>query len=67
VVASLWNADDLKSSQLIPAFYTNLQAGLDKAEAMRQAKLKLIREDPNLHPFRWAPFIVIGDVAPLGQ
>jgi CHAT domain-containing protein len=67
VVASLWNADDQKSSQLIPAFYTNLQAGMDKADAMRQAKLQLIRNDADLHPSRWAPFIVIGDASPLGQ
>lgn len=67
VVATLWNAYDQTSSQLIPAFYTNLRAGMDKAEAMRQAKLKLIRSDPDLSPSKWAPFIVIGDVAPLGQ
>ena len=67
VVATLWNAYDQTSSQLILAFYTNLRAGMDKAEAMRQAKLKLIRSDPDLSPSKWAPFIVIGDVAPLGQ
>jgi CHAT domain-containing protein/Tfp pilus assembly protein PilF len=67
VVATLWNVDDQTSSQLIPAFYTNLQGGMDKAAAMRQAKVKLIRSDPNLHPYSWAPFIMIGDAAPLGQ
>jgi CHAT domain-containing protein len=63
----LWNAVDQTSSQLIQTFYTNLQVGMDKAEAMRQAKLKLIRSDPDPHPYSWAPFIVIGDAAPLGQ
>jgi CHAT domain-containing protein len=41
---------------------------MDKAEAMRQAKLALLRRDPDgLHPYLWAPFIVIGDAAPLAR
>lgn len=66
VVASLWSAVDAESAQVTKAFYGNLKAGMDKAEAMRQAKLALLRRDPDgMHPFLWAPFIVIGDAAPL--
>jgi CHAT domain-containing protein len=66
VVASLWSAADAESAQITKAFYGNLKAGMDKAEAMRQAKLALLRPDPDgLHPYLWAPFIVIGDAAPL--
>ena len=66
VVASLWSAVDAESAQVTKAFYGNLKAGMDKAEAMRQAKLELLRRDPDgLHPYLWAPFIVIGDAAPL--
>lgn len=68
VVASLWSAPDEQSAQLNQAFYANLKAGLDKAEAMRQAKLSLMRSSAEgLHPYLWAPFIVIGDAAPLGK
>jgi CHAT domain-containing protein/uncharacterized protein HemY len=67
VVASLWSAPDQESSQINRAFYANLQKGLDKAEAMRQAKLALIHSGKEIHPFSWAPFIVIGDAAPLAK
>jgi CHAT domain-containing protein/tetratricopeptide (TPR) repeat protein len=68
VVASLWNALDKESSQLNQDFYANLKTGMDKAEAMRQAKLSLLRSSPEgVHPNAWAPFIVIGDAAPLGR
>ena len=56
------------SSAITQAFYANLKAGMDKAEAMRQAKLTLLRSDPDgLHPYLWAPLIVIGDAAPLAK
>jgi CHAT domain-containing protein len=68
VVASLWSAPDAQSAQLNKTFYANLKSGLDKAEAMRQAKLSLLRSSADgLHPYLWAPFILIGDAAPLGK
>ncbi len=68
VVASLWSAADAESAQITKAFYRNLKAGMDKAQAMQQAKLTLLRRDPDgLHPYLWAPFIVIGDAAPLAR
>ncbi|WP_072061551.1 CHAT domain-containing protein [Synechococcus sp. GFB01] len=68
VVASLWSAPDTESSQINKAFYANLKAGMDKAEAMRQAKLTVMHSRAEgLHPFLWAPFIVIGDAAPLAK
>jgi CHAT domain-containing protein/Tfp pilus assembly protein PilF len=67
VVANLWSTPDQASSQLNQAFYANLQAGLDKAESMRQAKLTLIHSDKPIHPNSWAPLILIGDPAPLAK
>jgi CHAT domain-containing protein/predicted negative regulator of RcsB-dependent stress response len=43
VVASLWSAPDTESSLINKAFYANLKTGMDKAEAMRQAKISLLR------------------------
>jgi CHAT domain-containing protein len=39
--------------------------GVGRAEALRRAMLKLIDEgDPGeVHPARWAPFVVIGEGA----
>jgi CHAT domain len=39
VVASLWSAPDGESSEISQGFYANLKTGMDKAEAMQQAKL----------------------------
>jgi hypothetical protein len=43
------------------AFYRRLAAGSTKAEALREAKLELLRENPNLAPRFWAPFVLIGE------
>ena len=57
VIASLWNADDNISAEIMTKFYSNLQQGMDKSEAMRQAKLTQIEK----LPFSWSPFIIIGE------
>ena len=59
VIGSLWSLDDNTSSQVMVQFYQNLQKGMSKSEALRQAKLSQIDENP--HPFFWAPYILIGD------
>jgi CHAT domain-containing protein len=35
--------------------------GKSKAEALREAALKLRKEKGTSHPFYWAPFVLIGD------
>lgn len=42
VIASLWQVDDESTSLLMQYFYQNLDSGMSKAEALRQAKLSLI-------------------------
>src|SRR5262249_31793231 len=61
VVGSLWNVNDRRASELIAAFYRHLAAGERQAEALRSAKLDLLRESPGLAPQVWAPFVLIGD------
>jgi CHAT domain-containing protein len=42
-------------------FYSGLQSGaISKAEALRQARLTVMRTDGFARPFFWAPFILIG-------
>ena len=59
VIASLWNAEDQKTKDIMVRFYDNLKQGMTKAEALRQAKLSDALED--VSPFYWSPLILIGD------
>ena len=61
VIASLWNAEDNTSAEIMTQFYQNLQKGMTKSEAMQKAKLNQIEKNKDLHPFFWSPFILIGD------
>jgi len=57
VMASLWSVDDAATKDFMVEFYQNINQGMSKNEALRQAKLGQIQR----HPFYWSPFILIGD------
>jgi CHAT domain-containing protein len=65
-VASQWKVDSESTAALMSEFHRNLKMKkLSKAEALRQAALKL-RENPQYrHPYYWAGFIVVGDPSPI--
>ncbi len=58
VIASLWTVDDRSTAYLMQQFYSNL-ATMDKARALRQAKLATMKQYPE--PFHWAAFCLQGD------
>ncbi|MDT9339815.1 tetratricopeptide repeat protein [Trichodesmium erythraeum 21-75] len=62
IIASLWRVND-DSDNLMNTFYTVLQEGKSKAEALRKAQISMItgndQEDSN--PYYWASFILIGN------
>jgi CHAT domain-containing protein/Tfp pilus assembly protein PilF len=58
VVVSLWRAEDSATAALMVAFYRALSRGVDKAEALRQAKLERIAAGDV--PRLWAPFVLVG-------
>jgi CHAT domain-containing protein len=62
VAVSLWNVNDSATATLMESFYQSLRRGLPKSEALRQAKLHLLRGSQPLwrHPYFWAPFVVEG-------
>lgn len=65
LVATLWMVTDSESTvRLMTKFHRKLAEGIDKREALRQAKLELIRQGEE-NPFYWAPFILIGDSSPV--
>ncbi|MBE9031277.1 CHAT domain-containing protein [filamentous cyanobacterium LEGE 11480] len=60
-VASLWPVRDQVAAQLMEQFYDNLkQTDMNKAEALRQAQIQLIRQTDFKHPFFWSPFVMVG-------
>lgn len=63
-VASLWSVSDESTAEIIANFYDQLQQPeLTKAEALRQAQIAMLRSGDivKAHPYRWAPFILIGN------
>lgn len=65
LLVSLWKVNDASTARLMQEFYGNLLEGQSKAEALRNAKLHLIRgHDSNskfARPYHWAPFVLIGE------
>jgi len=62
VTVSLWNVNDSATATLMQSFYRNLTR-LPKDEALRQAKLSLMRSSNRLwqHPYYWAAFVMEGE------
>lgn len=60
VMASLWNANDESTKEIMVEFYQHLKDGkMSKAEALQKAKLAQIYKGQ--HHSSWSPFILIGD------
>jgi CHAT domain-containing protein len=62
VVATLWDVDDMSSVRLMAAFYRAVRGGAPVVDALRAARLELLRDDPSLrdHPEKWAGVVAIG-------
>jgi len=64
-VASQWKVASKSTSVLMIDFHRRLYAQphgvAAKAEALRRAKLNMLRDPRRRHPFYWAAFVLIGD------
>jgi CHAT domain-containing protein len=58
LVLSLWDVHDDSTKEFMIEFYTQLQRGQSKAQAMQTASISLRERRP--HPYHWAPFLLIG-------
>ncbi len=58
LVLSLWDVHDDSTKDFMIEFYTQLQRGGSKAQAMQSAYIWLRERRP--HPYYWAPFLLIG-------
>ncbi len=70
VGASLWQVPSAPTGQLVTEFFKNLKEGkVDRAEAMRQAQLQVMRQGKSPDgknadysaPFCWAAFVLMGE------
>jgi CHAT domain-containing protein len=65
LVMSLWPVSDYVTREMMTAYYTGLRAGLGRGDALRQAKLAILKKKGRQHPFYWASFIQSGEWASL--
>ncbi|HEX3556590.1 MAG TPA: CHAT domain-containing protein [Thermoanaerobaculia bacterium] len=61
LIVSLWPVVDRPTADLMQGFYRSLETAGSKAEALRKAKLDMIRAG-QANPYLWAPFILSGDL-----
>ncbi|CAD5932325.1 hypothetical protein PCC9214_01368 [Planktothrix tepida] len=61
-LATLWQVNDTSTASLMAEFYQELtQQQISKAEALRQAQLKLLQQPKYQDPYYWAPFVLVGN------
>jgi CHAT domain-containing protein/tetratricopeptide (TPR) repeat protein len=61
LVMSLWPVSDSIARDTMVAYYVRLRAGSGRGDALRQAKLAILRRPGLRHPYYWAGFIQSGD------
>lgn len=67
MLTSLWKIDEQSSTQIIEFFYAELENGVPKDQALKNAKLKYITtaQGRTLSPQYWAGLVLIGDTSPI--
>lgn len=62
VLVSLWRAADASTAALMTDLYRGLLAGQPASQALRDAKLRAVRRDPeSAKPHSWSAFVLVGD------
>ena len=62
---SLWKVSDDGTKDLMVEYYSRIQNGEARGEALRQVQLEMIQSEDRNHPFFWAAFIPSGSWLPL--
>jgi len=55
---SLWDVQDRSTTEFMKTLYSTLAAGVGRAEAVREAAIRL--RESHRHPYYWAPFFLVG-------
>jgi CHAT domain-containing protein len=61
LVMSLWPVSDAVARDTMVAYYARLRSGFGRGDALRQAKLSILRRPGLRHPYYWGGFIQSGD------
>ena len=61
VVTSLWSVSDYATRELMRDYYAGMKEGEGRGEALRRAKLAMLKRKGQEHPFYWASFIQFGN------
>ncbi|KAF0239628.1 MAG: kinesin light chain, partial [bacterium] len=62
---SLWPISDNGTKELMLDYYSRLQKGEGRSDALRQTQLSLLKSKTRQHPYYWASFIQSGEWANL--
>lgn len=66
MLATLWAVNDLKSKEVMTAFYENLRKGETLDVALQNAMIdKIDAGKDGRNPYMWAPFILYGSTVPI--
>ncbi|NUN99304.1 MAG: CHAT domain-containing protein [Saprospiraceae bacterium] len=60
VMSSLWKVYDSYTAQLMRLFYEQTLEGKSYAQALRNAKLKMIKDNKSADPRKWSGFVLFG-------
>lgn len=64
ICVNLWAVETVSAQKLNVAFFQSLQQGSQRAAALRESKLRLLRGEAGRQfqsPFFWAPMVLFGD------
>ena len=64
ITVNLWSVETVSAQKLSVSYFEELRQGKKRAEALREAKLRLLRGESGetfKSPFFWAPTILFGD------
>ena len=64
VLVTLWDVNDKSTGEFMEAFYKKISDGTPAAEALRSVKLEFLADEDQparRQPYRWAPFVLMGD------
>ena len=63
IVSTKWSVDESASIEIVDYFIRNLKDGMTKPEALREAKINFIENNPEElhHPYYWAGITLLGD------